>query len=106
MKTNFRKCAPTIPALFLLFAFSCTNYQIPDNGLPDDPGKELPQVVESNCYSDTVYFQNTILPLHTIPLALIKSSRSEPGSVMGQKTTYAMTDAIPHNLPSPKQSGP
>ncbi len=63
MKTNFRKCAPTISALFLLFAFSCTNYQIPANGLPDDPGKELPELVESNCDSDTVYFQNTILPL-------------------------------------------
>ncbi len=63
MKTNFRKCAPTISTLILLFAFSCTNYQIPDNAAPDDPEKEEPQLVESNCDSDTVYFQNTILPM-------------------------------------------
>lgn len=63
MKTNFRKCIPTISILPLFIAFSCTNYQIPDNALPDGPGKEVPQIVETNCDSDTVYFQNTILPL-------------------------------------------
>ena len=63
MKTNFRKCTPAFTALILLITFSCTNYQIPDNPLAGNPVNNPLSATESTCDSDTVYFQNTILPL-------------------------------------------
>ena len=60
MKTTFRKCAPTIIALITLTTFSCTKYQIPGNQIPE---AEIEPAPVSSCSSDTVYFQNTILPL-------------------------------------------
>ena len=60
MKTIFSKCAPTIVALIALTAVSCTKYQIPGNQVT---GPEPEPTTTSNCNPDTVYFQNTILPL-------------------------------------------
>lgn len=60
MKTIFSKCAPTIVALIALTAVSCTKYQIPGNQVA---GPEPEPTATSNCSPDTVYFQNTILPL-------------------------------------------
>ena len=62
MKTILSKCTPIIVALFTLTALSCTKYEIPGNQAPEtDPVSDPISV--SSCDPDTVYFQNTILPL-------------------------------------------
>ena len=51
-----------IVTLITFLALSCTKYQISgDQGLEQDPGLE--SITVSTCDPDTVYFQNTILPL-------------------------------------------
>ena len=60
MKTIFRKCTPAIIALIALTSYACTKYQIPGNQV-SEPVFEPTTV--STCSPDTVYFQNTILPL-------------------------------------------
>jgi hypothetical protein len=62
MKTILSKCTPIIIALFTLTTLSCTKYEIPGNQAPEtDPVSDPVSV--STCDPDTVYFQNTILPL-------------------------------------------
>jgi len=58
MKTLSKLCTPILFSLFLVVTLSCTNYQISDDPL-DDPDPSL----ATSCDSDTIYFQNTILPL-------------------------------------------
>lgn len=61
-KTRFRKLAPVALSIIVIILGSCANYQIKDDVFveePTVPGSE-PQ---SDCDSDTIYFQNTILPL-------------------------------------------
>jgi len=62
MKATFNKCAPIIVSLLTLLTLSCTKYEIPGRQEPGtDPGID-PSTL-STCDPDTVYFQNTILPL-------------------------------------------
>lgn len=63
MKTNFRKCIPLITTLILVANLSCTNYQIPDDLPTENPGDPADLITGTSCNPDTVYFQNTILPL-------------------------------------------
>jgi len=64
MKTIFSRCTPTVFALITLFTLSCTKYEIPGKQGPEpvtDPNSDPISV--STCDPDTIYFQNTILPL-------------------------------------------
>lgn len=62
MKTLLSKCTPIIIFLFTLTSLSCTKYEIPGKQSPEtDPVNDPVSV--STCDPDTVYFQNTILPL-------------------------------------------
>ena len=62
MKSILSKYTPIIVALFTLTTLSCTKYEIPGNRAPEtDPVSDPVSV--STCDPDTVYFQNTILPL-------------------------------------------
>jgi hypothetical protein len=62
MKTIISKCTPKIIVLFTLTALSCTKYETPGNQAPEtDPVCD--PVAVSTCDPDTVYSQNTILPL-------------------------------------------
>ena len=62
MKNIFSKCTPIIVTLITLLALSCTKYQISGNQIAEqEPGLE--PITVSNCDPDTVYFQNSILPL-------------------------------------------
>jgi len=62
MKTSFSKCTPLIVTLISLISLSCTKYEIPGRQGPEtDPG--IDPTTQSPCDPDTVYFQNTILPL-------------------------------------------
>jgi len=58
MKLRLIMCTPLLLTLIAVFVNSCTNYQIGDDPLYD----EDPTLVTA-CDSDTIYFQNTILPL-------------------------------------------
>lgn len=62
MKKILSKCTPSIIALFVLIFSSCTKYQIPGNQGPGT-GSLNELLAPSSCDPDTVYFQNTILPL-------------------------------------------
>jgi len=58
MKTPTQLCSPILFSLIAILSISCTNYQIGDDPLDDsDP------TLVTECSSDTIYFQNTILPL-------------------------------------------
>jgi len=61
MKISFSKCTPILIALITFTVLSCTKYQIPGNQVPEPETLMNPEV--STCDPDTVYFQNTILPL-------------------------------------------
>lgn len=62
MKTIIRTCTPIIVALISLTVISCTKYEIPGKQAPEtDPLLDPTSV--STCHPDTVYFQNTILPM-------------------------------------------
>lgn len=61
MNISFSKCTPLLIALIIGACFSCTKYQIPGDQAPDPEPLADPTV--STCAPDTVYFQNTILPL-------------------------------------------
>ena len=62
MKNIFSKCTPIIVTLITLLALSCTKYQISGNQIAEqEPGLE--PITVSTCDPDTVYFQNSILPL-------------------------------------------
>ena len=62
MKAIFSKCTPIIVTLIALSTLSCTKYEIP--GIQGSVTEELPDdIIVSNCDPDTVYFQNSILPL-------------------------------------------
>lgn len=61
MKISFSKCTPLLITLILGTGLSCTKYQIPANQVQDPEPLTDPAV--STCDPDTVYFQNTILPL-------------------------------------------
>lgn len=61
MKKIFVKCTPILTTLALFTIYSCTKYQIPGNQEPEADILINPMV--STCDPDTVYFQNTILPL-------------------------------------------
>lgn len=64
MKITFSKCTPTVFALLTFLTLSCTKYEIPGKQGPEagaDP-TSVPISV-STCDPDTIYFQNTILPL-------------------------------------------
>jgi len=64
MKTIFRTYTPIIVALISLTVISCTKYEIPGKQGPEpEPGTDLDPTSVSTCDPDTVYFQNTILPL-------------------------------------------
>lgn len=57
-----KKCTPIILTFIFGTALSCTKYEIPGNQAPEsDPAGDPISV--STCSPDTVYFQNTILPL-------------------------------------------
>lgn len=58
MKTIFKLCIPILLSLIVTLIASCTKYQISDDPLPDSD----PTLVTS-CDTDTIYFQNTVLPL-------------------------------------------
>ena len=66
MKKSISTCTPMLFALITFFTFSCTKYQIPGEQEPGnrqaDPISPVDPLV-STCDPDTVYFQNTILPL-------------------------------------------
>ncbi len=62
MNRIFIKCTPIIIALISVFALSCTKYEIPGRQGPE-PEQEIDPSSSSSCDPDTVYFQNTILPL-------------------------------------------
>jgi hypothetical protein len=62
MKTIFNTCTPIIVTLITLLALSCTKYQISGNQGPETD-TELDPITVSTCDPDTVYFQNSILPL-------------------------------------------
>jgi len=63
MKTIFSTCAPIIVATLIAFSiFSCTEYQIPGKQITGPDPNSDPSVT-STCDPDTVYFQNSILPL-------------------------------------------
>lgn len=62
MKTILSTCTPIIFALLALTALSCTKYEIPGNQTAETDSVSDPVTV-STCDPDTVYFQNTILPL-------------------------------------------
>jgi len=69
MMTYHGKCTPFAALLIVLFSYSCTNYTIPGDDPPVDPGDEIIPVDDpgneshSDCDPDTVYFQNSVLPL-------------------------------------------
>ena len=59
---SFKNIAPVALTVILIAISSCANYQIKDDVYIEDspvPGMES----QSDCDPDTVYFQNTILPL-------------------------------------------
>lgn len=58
MKNRFEVCTPILVSLLLIFTLSCTHYQI-----SDDPPDDQDPTLANACDSDTVYFQNSILPL-------------------------------------------
>jgi hypothetical protein len=62
MKTILRKCTPIIITLITFTLFSCTKYEIPGKQAPEKDPENDP-VMNSTCDPDTIYFQNTILPL-------------------------------------------
>jgi hypothetical protein len=58
MKASSDLCTPILFSLLFVFILSCTKHQIGDDPLDDtDP------TLTTTCNPDTVYFQNTILPL-------------------------------------------
>jgi hypothetical protein len=61
MKARIRKCTPIIITLLAFTVYSCTKYEIPGNQAAKPDVLTDPTV--STCDPDTVYFQNTILPL-------------------------------------------
>ena len=62
MKKILSKCTPITIAILILTGSSCTKYQIP--GIPGaEPGSINEVLATGNCDPDSVYFQNTILPL-------------------------------------------
>ena len=64
MSTLIKKCTPIIVALTLITIFSCTKYEIPGKLAPEtknEPGTD--PSTASSCDPDTIYFQNSILPL-------------------------------------------
>ena len=61
MEISLSKCTPILIALSFFISTSCTKYQIPGNQDPEPEALMHPTV--SICDPDTVYFQNTILPL-------------------------------------------
>lgn len=65
MKAIFHKCTPLLITLLFSLTFACTKYQIPDKqGTVPEPDPNISDpLAESTCDPDTVYFQNTILPL-------------------------------------------
>jgi hypothetical protein len=64
MKTIFSKCTPLFVTLITLLTLSCTKYEIPGKQGPEPgPGEVLDPITTSTCDPDTVYFQNSILPL-------------------------------------------
>jgi hypothetical protein len=62
MKTIWNKCTPALVILFTLLTFACTKYEIPGKQAPEINTGPDPVGV-STCDPDTIYFQNTILPL-------------------------------------------
>jgi hypothetical protein len=58
MKDSLNLCTPLLFSLLLISALSCTKHTIGED-LSDDPDLSF----ASTCDPDTVYFQNTILPL-------------------------------------------
>lgn len=62
IRISFKQIPLAIITFAILAISSCTNYQIKDKVYIEEnpvPGSE----VQSNCDPDTVYFQNTVLPL-------------------------------------------
>lgn len=62
MKTTFIKCTPIFVTLISVFTLSCTQYEIPGTQVTETQ-QEFEAIDVSTCDPDTVYFQNTILPL-------------------------------------------
>jgi hypothetical protein len=62
MNTSLSSCTPILIALITYTAVSCTKYQIPENQGPD-LGPLDDAITTSTCDPDTIYFQNSILPL-------------------------------------------
>lgn len=63
MRTFFSMCTPIIIlSVIALSQFSCTKYQIPPIQI-SGPEPDNNQVDISTCDPDTVYFQNSVLPL-------------------------------------------
>jgi len=63
MKNLFTACTPLLIALVTSTILSCTKYEIPGNKGPEPEPNELLDPTVSTCDPDTVYFQNSILPL-------------------------------------------
>jgi len=62
MKTFLSKCTPIVITLIFFTALSCTKYEIPGKQAPE-PDPLVDPTSASTCDPDTVYFQNSILPM-------------------------------------------
>lgn len=66
MKKHRLRISPPLAFIITVIAISsCTNYQFNDDVNIEDPDPVPGSEPQSNCDPDTVYFQNTILPLLT-----------------------------------------
>lgn len=124
MKTHIRKCTPILIALITATCLSCTKYEIPGRQGPEpDPGSD-PQgdPLTSTCDPDTVYFQNTILPLVVSSCAttgchdkqshregiiltdyasIIKTGKIKPGNPNDSEFFESLTDSDDDLMPPP-----
>ena len=122
MKTIIGKCTPIfIATLTALTVFSCTKYQIPRNQITG-PAPNTGPIDVSTCDPDTVYFQNSILPLltsscgmtgchdeishrHGITLtnyaSIINTGNIKPGDPNNSEILESLTDNEDDMMPPP-----
>jgi hypothetical protein len=119
MKTLWNKCTPALVTLFTLLTFACTKYEIPGKQAPDINTGPDPVGV-STCDPDTIYFQNTILPLVVSSCAttgchdqsshregiiltdytsILRTGKIRPGDPNGSKFLSSLTDGGEDRMP-------